>query len=101
MYHGNDFDNSILFRMIYSFHMPFFMFIAGYLNCSSSEFNIKDKFKLLLIPFFSWGIVDFLITDKGMSFIGFIVDLVENPDKGLWFLWVLFFIMLSHAGLSK
>ncbi|OUJ50240.1 hypothetical protein BTO03_25705 [Vibrio parahaemolyticus] len=56
---------------------------------------------LLLIPFFSWGIVDFLITDKGMSFIGFIVDLVENPDKGLWFLWVLFFIMLSHAGLSK
>lgn len=29
-YNINNFDNNIVFRIIYSFHMPLFMFASGY-----------------------------------------------------------------------
>ena len=32
VYEPKDFDNNILFRVIYSFHMPLFMCVSGYVT---------------------------------------------------------------------
>ena len=49
---------------IYSFHVPLFFFISGYLlndNLALKPFIIK-KLKALMIPYFSLGIIAFLVT---------------------------------------
>lgn len=33
----NSFDNNILFRYIYSFHMPLFMFTSGFASCKQKN----------------------------------------------------------------
>ena len=47
------FDENYLFRMIYSFHMPLFMFLSGYLVWKESliTVNLQKKFRRLIIPF--------------------------------------------------
>lgn len=61
---GYFYDN-IFFKIIYSFHMPLFMLISGYLfyftinNHSISELIIA-KIKRLLIPIFAWNITYYL-----------------------------------------
>lgn len=63
----NNCENSFLWRFIYSFHMPLFMFISGYVAQITfrienfgwnevSSFMIK-KFRTLLLPMITWGIV--------------------------------------------
>lgn len=63
----NNCENSFLWRFIYSFHMPLFMFISGYVAQMTfrienfgwnevSSFMIK-KFRTLLLPMVTWGIV--------------------------------------------
>jgi len=100
---GIDFDNNFLFRLIYSFHMPLFMFISGYVSFFSTWkgfATFKNKFFLLLVPFFSWGLISFfkLVILNKIGFYGvfdFFFHLVLYPDnEGLWFLWVLFLINL-------
>lgn len=96
-----DFDSNMLFNIIYSFHMPLFMFISGYVSYFSNEkiiFNFKKRSILLLVPFFSWGGVNFLelVIKRAYSlqnFDLFCINLLKHPDNnGLWFLWILFII---------
>jgi fucose 4-O-acetylase-like acetyltransferase len=96
-----DFDHNILWRFIYSFHMPLFFFVSGFLAFFTKKkgFNlILDRFKSLIIPFFSWAIVYYFIRDNlDKGFLIYMRDLVLVPDIGLWFLWVLFFCYLILA----
>lgn len=92
---GLDFDNSLIFRFIYSFHMPLFMFISGCLFVNVKSLKILQKVQLLIIPFFSWAIIDYFFFDRGSNFSVYIKNVIYQPDLGLWFLWVLFFIMVS------
>lgn len=94
-----NYDDNIIFKIIYSFHMPLFMFLSGYTaffsnkQINSFEF-IKRKFINLIVPFFSWGIfVGYIILNNysGSSFKEYLRKLILYPDYGLWFLWVLFF----------
>ncbi len=92
-----NFDDSMLFKIIYSFHMPLFMCISGYLYKEPKviSLDIIKKVKLLLIPFFSWAVINyFLFNIDGLhisSFYSYMLDILFNPSLGLWFLWVLFF----------
>lgn len=105
-----DFDNNVIFRIIYSFHMPLFMFLSGFLaykniNGSFAKFIIK-KIKNLVIPFLSWYfLVDFIIFRKikTISFNDYFKNIIHNPDAGLWFFWVLFlnFILIYIVSHSK
>lgn len=48
------FESNWLFRFIYSFHMPLFFFVSGFLSFKST-FSIRElprKLKRLLLPFF-------------------------------------------------
>jgi fucose 4-O-acetylase-like acetyltransferase len=97
-----DFDNNILFRIIYSFHMPLFMFISGYVTFFGQDkivSGFKKRAALLLFPFFSWAVVTFFVnavTEDQLSWHQagiFFTNLVKSPDNnGLWFLWVIFLI---------
>jgi len=93
---GGRFDDNILFRLIYSFHMPLFMFLCGAAAAYSSRpMNldfIKRKFLMLVVPFVAWYLVGYFLTgaQHTMAFSGYIHQVVVSPDYGLWFLWVLF-----------
>lgn len=91
-----DFDSSWIFKIIYSFHMPLFMCIAGYLFVEKDSVanEVIKKAKLLLVPFLSWSVVSYLVTNGfNSSLIGLIrhiASVIENPSLGLWFLPTLF-----------
>lgn len=95
-YGYSDFDNNLIFRMIYSFHMPLFMLISGMVVPLGSkvDFNwLKKKFSQLVIPFLMWIILPFLFNENRdwSAFIEKIGNIIQSPDRGgLWFLWVLF-----------
>ncbi len=100
---NGDFDNNILFRVIYSFHMPLFMFLSGAAAAYSSRpMNLKfmeRKFYQLVIPFIAWIFAGYLIggTYNNIALSDVVKRSIVSPDFGLWFLWVLF---LSFCALS-
>ena len=90
----SDFDNHELFRLIYSFHMPLFMFISGIIAYYTKRYDrkwLKKKFLTLVIPFAVWIIIPFIVGQKAWGDLPqTILNIVKSPDNGLWFLWVLF-----------
>ena len=58
---SSDYSNELVYRIIYSFHMPLFMMISGYFSVSSMSLSIgqflKKKIVQLLLPVISWGLV--------------------------------------------
>jgi len=99
-----DFDHSLPFRLIYSFHMPMFMFVAGMtaslsfsrrLNAppdfSSYLAEIRSKAVRLVVPFVTWAIIKyFLAHPDGYNPATWLLHVFQVPDDGLWFLWALF-----------
>jgi fucose 4-O-acetylase-like acetyltransferase len=107
-YNTSDSKDSGLFNFIYSFHMPLFMFISGYIGyitINTSIFKnyinfILKKGRALLIPFFAWPlIVDSLFFNPNLHFdlYGRFRDLLYDPRTGLWFLWYLFFLTILYS----
>ena len=83
------FDNG-LFKFIYSFHMPLFMMISGFLfgrtNDSSLFATLKNKTVRLLLPVFFWQTIMMvlsLLRGKPFQLNGYFISLID----GFWFLW--------------
>jgi len=107
-----NFDQLFLFKLIYSFHMPFFILISGYLaNMSlqktgcSFEKCITKKFIYLIIPFVSWYIIG-LILQGNFVFLDLFYSLsflLTHVDSGLWYLYILFvlYVLLYFADKLK
>lgn len=87
-----DYQHDVLFRVIYSFHMPLFFLISGFLTYKGHYDSslIKKRFYQCIIPFVVWafltpalktGVFDMQQTIKALCY----------PDNGLWFLYNLFF----------
>lgn len=100
---------STLYNFIYSFHMPIFFCISGFVTmyaCSlSTESKIIDhvkyickKFLAIMLPFFSWTLVVFpffflhSLDDVKTNIQGVISSLTNNT--GLWFLPCLFILLV-------
>lgn len=95
---GDACEANHLWNIIYSFHMAAFMAVSGYVAFRTDtkwggQFvcqTIWRRFRQLLVPFVLWTVASQLM--------GGSVDVEKfglyllYPDKGLWFLWVLFFI---------
>lgn len=109
------YSEDVIYRIIYSFHMPLFMFLSGYTawfslrkTNSSARFILK-RFKQLMIPFLVWGLLmsvyssaGQVISDKSISpFVIKMIEMIKTPENGLWFLWVLFFISIGHYLIEK
>ncbi len=101
----------ILYRMIYSFHMPFFFFVSGLVSAgivgvsgrSEKVSQIKKKAMRLLIPYFVIGAIFVPLRIVFGKFARFTYDMSKlytvflgnNPCGQLWFLYVLFFFSLT------
>lgn len=94
-----DFFLNPIFIFIYTFHMPLFMFISGFLflyslsNKRCSEVIIK-KIKQLVVPIVAWSTVYYvlthLLTGKSIS----IIALIKSYISSFWFLFALFVLSL-------
>ncbi len=89
----DSYDHNHLFNLIYSFHMPCFMAVSGWLefrpgdllNCFDPHRYLR-RCRQLLIPYFLWSLLQaFLLR-------GNFANMILNPDGYFWFLWSLFFI---------
>lgn len=103
----NNCEDSFLWRFIYSFHMPLFMFISGYV--AQMTFRIErfgwnetisfliKKLRTLLLPMVTWGVVIpffFLRTMIDQSFIDCVLNFVKTWGGGLWFFATLFILSI-------
>ena len=90
-YCSSTYETDFVFRFIYSFHMPLFFFVSGYLsNRGRWDSNVIAKRAVqLLIPFVIWAFLVPLLRTGDFDLASSLQVLVY-PDKGLWFLYNLF-----------
>lgn len=105
-----DYYNNYLFKFIYSFHMPLFMLVSGYLfyfccNRKTLKELLKNRVIGLIIPIFSWGTIFYLFQNiinycskrnSSLSISGYLRSL-----NGTWFLWSLLIISCIVAVLNR
>lgn len=102
----NHFFYDKVFQVIYSFHMPLFMILSGYLfaftlrKCHSFGDFAKNRFQRILLPIIGWQTVDF--AERGIKLIGtgqmslaFLVEYVRSWFEGSWFLWAVFYCSIA------
>lgn len=110
---GTFFDNP-LFKFIYSFHMPLFMLISGYLFAFSVEKrswkeNIKRKITTLFIPILAWALVSLTInasseiyyTGEVKTVWEYAVSYFYIIISSLWFLWAILYASLIIIFVKK
>lgn len=100
-------------RTIYTFHMPLFIFISGwlfYFTCIGREKPFRDmlvsKLKRLAIPFLAFTIIAMVLKLAFPQLMHRVVDVEEiintfvffrsNPLGEMWFVIVLFELMLMY-----
>ena len=98
--HESFYDN-IIYKIIYSFHMPFFMAISGFLYYfTTTKYSgyciFLKKIKSIFVPIVSWSIVCSLIKyAQNLTSVNYIkvffVDFLLNN----WFLWAILYLSLA------
>lgn len=88
-----DFEHHIVFRYIYSFHMPLFFMISGMMVKESytkeqAWQTIRKRFLQLIAPFTLWTIIWSLTFLPHPFYFAYL-----DPNLGPWFLWCLFCII--------
>lgn len=97
---GDYFDNKVfldntLYKLIYGFHMPLFMFVSGYFFFFSlKKRTMKDVliklFSTLYIPILCFSFIDAALDGINYSFSGvidFVIKGIADSRNTLWFLW--------------
>lgn len=98
------FDN-YLFMFIYSFHMPLFMLISGYLYHNTlqkdTQHIIKSRVCRLMVPALIWGMINSIydMTIQGyMNLDGIRYVIAYIIGRGgifsVWYLWAVFFLSM-------
>jgi len=93
-------DENFFYRIVYTFHMPLFMFISGFVHSGfkrSLRNEVRVKSVSLLVPFLAWLPINFVwmqfATPTPPSIVDFVSRVARAPDDGgLWFLLILYFI---------
>ncbi|MGH4119465.1 acyltransferase family protein [Clostridium sp.] len=101
-----DFFLNPIFIFIYTFHMPLFVFIGGYLflysvsnkRCSKVIIN---KIKQLVVPIVCWSTTYYLLTHLLTGNSISIVNLINRYISSFWFLFTLFVITLIVVFVHK
>ena len=104
------FDDLYGFRVIYSFHMPFFAFLSGaaaahwiarlntvgdFRSLRRQSFaRVKSSINRLLIPFGAWTMVRFAVSQSQDSFYVYMTRVFVHVDNSLWFLPCMFWLTL-------
>lgn len=92
--YSDAYDRVALFEIIYSFHMPLFMFISGIVDYREDrEIDIiwlKKRAVNLLAPFAAWIVIPFMIKGNWNELPRHLLSVLQKPDNANWFLLVLF-----------
>nr|WP_317280417.1 acyltransferase [uncultured Fusobacterium sp.] len=96
-----------IFNFIYSFHMPLFFIVAGFL--SNKEYEIKyfyiSKIKRLLIPYIFINIIDSIPRHLFSSFVNnssnSLIRVIFYSGVATWFVYTLFVMFLLFPMLDK
>lgn len=97
-----EFLNNSLFRFIYTFHMPLFMAVSGYLLQRSLLHRTEGEVALrrlrqLVIPILSFGVMAFAIkwaVHPIYNLMECVKELFHTCIGNLWFLWALLYNQL-------
>lgn len=103
---GLFFDN-VVFKVIYSFHMPVFMLVSGYLFAFSRDKQnwtdaIVHKIKTLFMPIILWSLIPFSVSlfaswyhgNEGLTVLLLCKKFISTVLENLWFLWAIFWCSL-------
>lgn len=103
---GGESENNVLVRIIYTFHMPLFFFLSGYVSWLSpkSYFTFfKNKCRSILLPYISWSLLYLLILSPNSpscnvnDYIYLVLPSIFDTHHygGLyWFLRILFILQV-------
>lgn len=85
-------EDNHLWNIIYSFHMPAFMAVSGFLayRPQAKRADLSRRFLQLMVPFLVWSLIMFLLNPPYL--FRELGSYVLKPDTSFWFLWVLFWI---------
>lgn len=99
-YQSEGYFGEILFKIIYSFHMPLFALLSGYLFFWSIKKSVKIVLKTrltsLLLPILCWILSEYIVKAIVLlslcrfNIISFAHDFVSSTVYRLWFLWAIF-----------
>ena len=102
--------DDVIYRSIYSFHMPLFAIIGGYLlSCSlkkRSSLNVMSvRLKSLGLPILVWSLVNYIIEISTHGLADGIIGIMKQYFWTLmsthWFLWAMLFcsicVILIHG----
>lgn len=92
LYYGN-----VLFKIIYSFHMPLFMVVSGWLFFSTLQKKtvleiVTSRFRSLIFPIFSFSFIVWVLRFHPEYTVSEqIRNYLSITRYTLWFLWALFY----------
>lgn len=110
---GEYFFDNIVFKAIYSFHMPLFAIVSGYLfyysiSRRSAGECIKKQIFGLVIPIVVWSVAKSLgeygikaVLLRRPIEIAWAVDIIKTCITELWFLWAMFWCSLAVVLIKK
>lgn len=93
-------DFNYFWNLIYSFHMPAFMALSGFVNYRANTPPRYDSYitlckrrtRQLLVPFFLWSVIKWLI--DGSFCLVELVHITFSSGGFFWFLWALWVISI-------
>jgi fucose 4-O-acetylase-like acetyltransferase len=110
---AENFDDLLWFRVIYSFHMPLFVFLSGAVAAIAFQSDsVQDGMKAslqqakvriskaavrLLLPFVAWCVVNQLIYHHSDNVLSALILALRRPDTALWFLLAIFYCIALTA----
>lgn len=107
-YGGCDFFKNKIFILIYSFHMPLFMFLSGYVffwSCRKRDLKsiVLTRIRAIGIPMITWGTISFVWNLKSNLSHNALTMLKLWAEEvfGIWFLWSVLLLSLLLACIYK
>ena len=110
---AENFDDLLWFKVIYSFHMPLFVFLSGAVAAIAFQSDsVKDGMKAslqqakvriskaavrLLLPFVAWSVANQLIYHHSDNVLSALILAFRRPDTALWFLLAIFYCIALTA----
>lgn len=94
---NNLFFSNNIFKIIYSFHMPLFVLISGYLFYYSEKKRdlihvIKDKFLGLIVPLIFFDIIMFILSLYTHRLVFSLDSFMSIILTRYWFFWTIFIL---------
>lgn len=115
-YNTESYFDNLVFKAIYSFHMPLFAIVSGYLfffsvSKRSATVCIKKQFMGLCIPIIAWALtiavlkktIQLVLLKQGVD-LSWFLSVIRSCLTDLWFLWSMFWcslLIILNRKLSK